>query len=87
MKQIIPLFVFMVFIIILNTPMSHAELFESQDYGFKIDFPAGWYIDDSLITYEPYPGYDDGRVSFVGAYDDENFWNHLIEVSFTKMIL
>ncbi len=40
-------------------PMSFAELYENQEYGFVINSPAGWYIDDYLITYEPFPGYDE----------------------------
>ena len=63
---------------------SHAEKYQNQEYGFEINFPEGWYLDDYLITYEPVPGYDEGSASFVGIYDDSNFWSHAIEIGFIK---
>ena len=83
MRKIIPLFGLMSFFIIFNVQFSSAELYKNQDYGFEIDFPKDWSMDDSLLTLEANPGYDDGSASFVIFYEDY-LWNHSIEVGFIK---
>ena len=81
----VPLLGIVFFIILFALPIdSHAEKYQNQEYGFEIDFPDGWYLDDYLITYEPIPGYDEGSASLVGIFDDSIFWNHVIEVGFIK---
>ena len=64
-------------------PYTNAELYEDQYYGFAIDVPDGWYIDDEVITYDPNPGYDDGISSLAVFYKDEN-WTNSIEISIIK---
>ena len=84
MQKLFSLFILLGIFAIFNIPMSFAELYENQEFGFEIDFPTGWYVDEYLIIYDAIPGYYDESIDFVGFYDDETWPNHSINIGFVK---
>ena len=60
-----------------------AETFENPDYGFSIDYPRNWIVEDELYVYEPDLGYNEGTADFVIFYRDKS-WTSYIDILFIK---
>ncbi|MDH3340191.1 MAG: hypothetical protein OEL84_02765 [Nitrosopumilus sp.] len=69
---------------IIFSPTVNAEIFQSNEYGFSIEYPENWYVDDTILSMAPVSGFDDGGASVVFLSDDSENWNHSIEVVFIK---
>lgn len=83
----IPLFLALLVIIPnANSQVSFDKLktFQSSEFGFSIQYPENWVVDDEVIEFEPEPGYDEGGATIVYFYDDPNFVTHSIEITFIK---
>ena len=58
--------------------------YKNTEFGFSIQYPENWIIDDEIIEFEPVPGFDEGFFSIVYFYDDPDVITDSIEVTFLK---
>ncbi len=61
-----------------------AATYENEQYGFTLEYPDGWHIDDTIEVFHPEIDFDSEGIILVTFYDDLDSWNHFIEVTMIK---
>ena len=61
-----------------------AATYENEQYGFSLEYPDGWHIDDTVETFHPENDTGSEGAILVTFYDDLDYWNHFIEVTMIK---
>lgn len=80
MKPIIFVFMIMLLITISSTTVSafgQFETYENLEYGFSIEYPSGWIIDDNLPQENPW-------IEIVAILPDQDYWSKGIYVNLWK---
>ena len=60
------------------------QKYHNDEYGFTINYPVGWDVDESYVEPLSYPGLFDMSYSPVGFYDDEDSWESYFEVKYIE---
>jgi len=60
------------------------ETFRDDILGFSIKYPSGWEVDDEAIELLPFPGQHAGGISPVAFYNDIDYWDYSVSVSFLE---
>ena len=68
-----------------NETSVEAELYINEDYGFSLEYPSNWFVDDKIRTFDPAPGFDDGAVRILAFFNDNpDLWQNMIEIQVIK---
>ena len=58
------------------------SLYENQKYGFSIEYPYNWNVDDSIMEIEPELDYHSGGISVVGFSSDPDWAGTILDIFF-----
>ena len=67
-------------VLILGFPLvvfAQLEVYENENYGFSIEYPSGWFIDDNLPQENPW-------IEIVAVLPDQDYWSKGIYVNLWK---
>jgi len=83
-KAILILSAFFCLSAIFNPIFVEAKIHQNDEYGFQIEYPDNWAIDDRYRIFEEMPGVDSGGAILVSVSDGINWWNHFVSVTMIR---
>ena len=70
-------------IFIFNPILVEGKIHQNDEYGFQLEFPDNWAIDDRYRIFNETPGVDSGGAILFSTSDGIYWWNHFVSVSLT----
>jgi len=83
-KTIMRIFVVFFGMALLIPVSIDATTYENEQYGFTLEYPDGWHIDDTVEVFHPENDFGSEGAILVTFYDDLDYWSHFIEVTMIK---
>ncbi len=69
------------FFVMFQPILVEAKIHQNEEYGFQIEYPDNWAIDDRYRIFEATPGVDSGGAILVSVSDGISWWDHFVSVT------